>query len=294
MRSLPFFRCQALANRYALAHSFLKDLATLRNPQSPYTFICYLHSLSPSRLVSFISLATFTPTRREYADYLTWAARKVQLELEAEGSKMAFGEEVVAVEAILGEDDVQLLRITSKDVRTGTTVERFARNIVLSTGGSARFPQQLTSEEIVATNRVVHSSAYLERVDSVLSSIIPPSPSSLPLDRPIRLAVIGAGQSAAEIFLSLRNFLAKRLPASLEHRAQIDLFIRRGSLRPADDSPFSNEVFDPGMSNAVFGLDARGRDVVMREAKNTNYSVVNPRTLDTVRPKLSSSLLIIH
>jgi L-ornithine N5-oxygenase len=61
------------------------------------------------------------------------------------------------------------------------------------------------------------------------------------------------------------------------------LFIRKATLRPADDSASTNEVFDPGMSQAVYGIDEEGRAVMLESAKATNYSVANPNTLASVR-----------
>lgn len=61
--------------------SFLKDLVTLWNPCSEFTFLNYLHSVG--RLDQFVNLATFTPYRSEISDYLQWVAkslRKVQIE----------------------------------------------------------------------------------------------------------------------------------------------------------------------------------------------------------------------
>ena len=52
--------------------SFLKDLATIRNPASRYTFLNYLHE--KGRLEDFINLKTFYPSRQEFNDYLTWVA----------------------------------------------------------------------------------------------------------------------------------------------------------------------------------------------------------------------------
>ena len=43
--------------------SFLKDLVTLRNPCSPYSFVKYLHH--HRRLVDFINIGTFYPCRME-------------------------------------------------------------------------------------------------------------------------------------------------------------------------------------------------------------------------------------
>ncbi len=48
--------------------SFLKDLSTLRDPTSQFTFLNYLHQ--QGRLVEFTNLGTFLPARAEYEDYL--------------------------------------------------------------------------------------------------------------------------------------------------------------------------------------------------------------------------------
>lgn len=57
----------------------------------------------------------------------------------------------------------------------------------------------------------------------------------------IRIAVIGGGQSSAECLIDLY----RRLEASPNRGHQIDMIIHRGSLKPSDDSPFVNEIFDP-------------------------------------------------
>src|SRR5215813_10020961 len=52
--------------------SFLKDLVTLRNPRSRFSFLNYLHSVG--RLDDFINMGSFTPYRIEISDYLRWVA----------------------------------------------------------------------------------------------------------------------------------------------------------------------------------------------------------------------------
>ncbi|KAI9821380.1 MAG: hypothetical protein M1832_003387 [Thelocarpon impressellum] len=52
--------------------SFIKDLATLRDPRSEFTFMNYLHK--NNRLVQFSNLGTFLPLRLEYEDYMRWCA----------------------------------------------------------------------------------------------------------------------------------------------------------------------------------------------------------------------------
>src|SRR5689334_3179102 len=48
--------------------SFLKDLVTLRNPASRFTFLAYLHERG--RLVDFINHKSLFPLRLEFHDYL--------------------------------------------------------------------------------------------------------------------------------------------------------------------------------------------------------------------------------
>ena len=84
--------------------SFLKDLATLRNPASPYTFLNYLHA--KHRLQDFINLKTFYPSRHEFNDYLSWAASHFS-------EQCAYGEEVLSVLPEMQGDKVSLLRVRS-------------------------------------------------------------------------------------------------------------------------------------------------------------------------------------
>jgi L-ornithine N5-oxygenase len=72
--------------------SFLKDLATPRDPRYRFTFLNYL--FEKGRLNQFINLGTFLPTRVEYEDYLRWCAGH----FEREG-KVAYGMEVEGVRA---------------------------------------------------------------------------------------------------------------------------------------------------------------------------------------------------
>ena len=59
--------------------------------------------------------------------------------------------------------------------------------------------------------------------------------------RATRIAVVGGGQSSAECLMDLY----RRLEALPSGGHQIDMIIHKGSLKPSDDSPFVNEIFDP-------------------------------------------------
>ncbi|MFD1050739.1 SidA/IucD/PvdA family monooxygenase, partial [Kibdelosporangium lantanae] len=56
--------------------SFLKDLVTLRNPRSRFSFLNFLHD--QNRLDEFVNLGTFNPFRWELSDYLQWVATNLE------------------------------------------------------------------------------------------------------------------------------------------------------------------------------------------------------------------------
>jgi len=65
--------------------SFLKDVVTLRNPRSRFSFLNYLHAVG--RLDDFVNMGSFTPHRVEISRYLSWVAGSlstVRLELGRE------------------------------------------------------------------------------------------------------------------------------------------------------------------------------------------------------------------
>jgi len=110
--------------------SFLKDLVTLRNPTSEYSFLSYLQS--KGRLIDFVNHKNFFPLRTEFHDYFEWAAAKVD-------DMVSYGHEVVAVEPVLRDGTVEYLDVTARS-RDGLVVHR-ARNLVIGTGLRPRMPE---------------------------------------------------------------------------------------------------------------------------------------------------------
>ncbi|KRV64066.1 lysine N(6)-hydroxylase/L-ornithine N(5)-oxygenase family protein [Pseudomonas citronellolis] len=224
--------------------SFLKDLVSLRNPTSPYSFVNYLHS--QGRLADFINLGTFYPCRMEFNDYLRWVARHF-------AEQARYGEEVQRVEPVAGAHGIDLLKVVSRDAE-GHENFRLARSIVLSTGGTPRIPQAFAS--LRGDARVFHHARYLERM------------AEQPCVRhePMRIAVVGGGQSAAEAFIDLNDSYPS---------VQVDMILRAAVLKPADDSPFVNEIFAPDYTDLVFQEPESEREKLIAEYHNTNYSVVD-------------------
>ncbi|EST33570.1 lysine N(6)-hydroxylase/L-ornithine N(5)-oxygenase family protein [Streptomyces niveus] len=224
--------------------SFLKDLVTLRNPTSEFSFLCYLKS--KGRLIDFINHKNLFPLRVEFHDYFEWAAAKVD-------DMVSYGHEVVAVTPVLHEDGtVEYLDVTVRSGE-GLVVHR-ARNLVIGTGLRPQMP-----EGVERGDRVWHNSELLKKVDGLAGT------------SPSRFVVVGAGQSAAENVA----YLHRRFP-----EAEVCAVFSRYGYSPADDSGFANRIFDPEAVDQYFAAPDEVKNRLMDYHGNTNYSVVDIDLID--------------
>ncbi|QFR96711.1 SidA/IucD/PvdA family monooxygenase [Streptomyces tsukubensis] len=221
--------------------SFLKDLVTFRNPVSKYSFIAYLHAAD--RLVQFVNNQTFFPTRQEFHQYLEWVESGLS-------DRVSYDSEVVAIRkaAGTGAGEPECLEIEVRDGHRGRTHVR-ARNVAISTGLVPRMPAGVRRDD-----RVWHSSEFLEKYGRV-------DPNDLK-----SVAVVGAGQSAAEI----TRFLHDSLP-----HARVFAVVPSYGYSVADDTPFANQVFDPSAVDDYYSGTEQTREAFWRYHRNTNYSVVD-------------------
>ncbi|EWM18613.1 lysine N(6)-hydroxylase/L-ornithine N(5)-oxygenase family protein [Kutzneria sp. 744] len=221
--------------------SFLKDLATFRNPASRFSFVSFLHERG--RLVRFANNHDFFPTRREFHDYLEWAESKLAHEV-------SYDSEVTAIRPGPGRPvDSVLVDVSTPEATR--TVE--ARNIVISTGLVPRMPAGVQSDEFVW-----HSSRFLDHFRDR-------DPRSLR-----RVAVAGGGQSAAEIV----RFLHDNRPDTVVHAIMPSY-----GYVVADNTPFANQIFDPAAVDDYFDGSKQAKDAFWRYHRNTNYSVVDDEVI---------------
>lgn len=227
--------------------SFVKDLVSLRDPTSPFSFLNYLHV--KGRLSTFLNLKTFNPSRVEYNDYLAWAADHFS-------DVVAYGETVDGVRPEIRDGRLAAFVVESRD-GVGARRPRRCRHLVVASGGDPAIPAPFAAH--AGDPRVIHSSWYLPGIARALG---PPR-----LDGPEpRILVVGAGQSAVEIATDL----GERYP-----RARVDLAIRGPALKPADDSPFVNEIFDPAAVDRIHGAPEPVRAELIAAHRATNYAVVD-------------------
>ncbi|KZN47818.1 SidA/IucD/PvdA family monooxygenase [Pseudoalteromonas luteoviolacea] len=224
--------------------SFLKDLVTLRNPKSKFSFLEYLRS--KGRLEAFVNLAKFSPTRTEYQDYLSWVALHFD-------SKVAYDTYVKSVEMVKAKDQQGAQIDVFKVVAAHPEGERvyITKNVIHAPGGKANWVEN--SAEV--KSHVIHSSEFLKEIDSKCPN----------KDGEYTFAVVGSGQSAAEICV----YLLEHYPS-----CEVKLVSSKYALEPSEASPFVNECFNSDESEFFFKSSESTKKRLMCDLQRTNYSVV--------------------
>ncbi|MET8148721.1 lysine N(6)-hydroxylase/L-ornithine N(5)-oxygenase family protein [Actinoplanes sp. NPDC049668] len=224
--------------------SFLKDLVTLRNPTSEFSFLRYLHS--QGRLIDFINHKNLFPLRVEFHDYFAWAAEQV-------ADQVTYDAEVLSVTPVTdAAGDVVAADVLSR--QGGELSTHRARNLVVGTGLRPRLPEGVT-----ASDRVWHTSDLLHNLPKLKGT------------DPRRIVVVGAGQSAAEAVATMH----REFPT-----AEVCAVFSRYGYSPADDSSFANRIFDPAAVDDFYLAPEDVKRQLMGYHANTNYSVVDIDLID--------------
>ncbi|CAD6519704.1 lysine N(6)-hydroxylase/L-ornithine N(5)-oxygenase family protein [Paraburkholderia sabiae] len=237
--------------------SFLKDLVTLRDPKSRFTFINYL--FERGRLQDFVNLKNFYPTRIEFHDYLRWVA-------SAFDDQVHYGESVTKIEPVADANDARTvahLRVHSRDAQ-GKERHRLTRALSVGMGGVPQIPAAF---EALRDAAVIHSSSYLTSIGDLVGD------GTREMAQRKRVAVVGSGQSAAEVFIDL----TRRFP-----HVDATLMMRAPALKPADDSPFVNEIFNPSFTDLIYSQPKDARRSLLDTFRDTNYSVVDRPLIEQI------------
>jgi L-ornithine N5-oxygenase len=232
---LPWVKSQA---------SFLKDLVTLRNPSSEFSFLNYLFTIG--RLDDFVNMGSFEPYRQEISAYFAWVANslpRVRLRLNC-GCR--------SVEPV--RDGAGQLTGWRTHLDDGSTVS--SRYLVIGVGRDPYVPPVFAG---VPARHLVHSTRYRPLV------------AGLDKEFPYRVAVIGSAQSAAEMYRALQTDLP---------RSQITWVMRSIGVGAYEKTKFTNELYYPAVVDEFFAARPEGRDQLLRELHKTNYSGIEPWFVD--------------
>ncbi|AMO93268.1 FAD-NAD(P)-binding family protein [Collimonas fungivorans] len=224
---------------------FLKDLAMLRNPTSPFTFLSYLHD--KNRLVDFVNHKILFSSRVEFHDYLEWAAAKLKRLVQ-------YDAEVVEVSPVICDGVVKWLDVVVQRDGNPSHHEIYrTHNLVIAPGLEPTMPPGISRSE-----RVWHSSEVLDRIAHLT-------------EEPQQFTVVGAGQSAAEITAYLHDHFKY---------AKVRSIFSRYGYSAADDSPFTNRIFDPLAVDEYYQARDDVKKMLLNFHRNTNYSVVDADLLE--------------
>ncbi|MCA8276391.1 lysine N(6)-hydroxylase/L-ornithine N(5)-oxygenase family protein [Burkholderia sp. AU30280] len=226
--------------------SFLKDLVTLRDPTSRFTFLNYLHE--KGRLEEFVNLMSFFPYRREIADYLQWAADKLTK------TEVKYGQAVEEIQPVQnGDGTIQGWQVTTS---TGTAYR--AKRLVFGAGRDAHVPPLFAG---IHSDRLFHSAQFLAQVERCDPETVG------------KIAVIGGAQSGAEIFQAC----IEKFPT-----AQTSLIMRSVGLSTYGGSKFINRVYQNDYIDRFYEASDQTKQRILKEMHLTNYSGVSASTMESL------------
>jgi len=135
---------------------------------------------------------------------------------------VGYGTDVYSVTAgsVSSSGKVTSWEVSAFNSLTGNSFTRKARHVVIAVGGKPSIPTIFQG-----LKRVAHSSTFA----STIKKIEEDEKEQVREGKKLKFAVIGSGQSGAEIY----NDLSERFGES----AEVRLCIKGTSLRPSDDSP---------------------------------------------------------
>lgn len=231
--------------------AFLKDLVTIVNPKSHYTFVNYLHE--QNRLNEFINLRTFYPTRIEYDRYYRWVAQQFREEVD-------YQSRVTRISPVEQNGRIRslMLEITSKNNPQQEYIE--TKGISVALGGEPRVPKSLTTS---IDNGICHSGDTLHMLNRQFNDI----------RRAYRFVVVGSGQTAADVFYYLINTYPN---------ADITLATRGFGIKPQDDTHMVNELFFPEAVDMWYDMPEPLKSQMMERHKDVTHSAADIDLLEPI------------
>ena len=216
-----------------LQTSFLKDLVTPARPTSPWSFVNFL--VAHGRFFDFLSGRFSAVSRREFTQYMAWVAGALDA--------CRFGAEIAEVD----HDGERFV------LRTAQGHETHSRAVAIGTGLSPRVPQGAPLGP-----DCLHVESYLTRPPRVEGR---------------RVAVIGGGQSGAEVMLDLLGRAGRP--------AEITWISRRDGFWSLQEGGLVDQFFTPAYLEAYRGWGAEGQAASRASLKYASDGLT-PETCDAL------------
>ncbi len=220
---------------------FYADLVTLADPCSKFSFFSFLKF--KNRLIRFSIYDHHFISRKLFNEYCQWAASQL--------TNLQFNSAVSLVRYDC-EKKCYKLQVTNGHEHT----DFYAKHIVCGIGSEPSIPS-FCSE--LLGNNVFHSSSYLHHKENIAQQE--------------SVAVIGSGQSAAEIFFDLLQYI------SPDSDKELIWITRSRGFFPMDYSKIALEMTSPDYISYFYNLpEHRKRDVLQSQSmlyKGINFSLID-------------------
>ncbi|WP_050453588.1 lysine N(6)-hydroxylase/L-ornithine N(5)-oxygenase family protein [Candidatus Burkholderia verschuerenii] len=224
-----------------LQNPFLADLVSLADPKSKFSFLNYCKQ--EGKLYAYYIRERFYLSRAEYNRYCKWAIRQL--------TSIAFGSDVQRIEY---DDDECHYIVSGRHVRTGQAFVHRAARLVIGVGSVPQLPA--CCDEI--RDRCIHSAHYTAQKTA--------------LQQKRSIAVIGNGQSAAEIFHDL-------LKSSDEHDYSLTWITRSPRFFQMENTKLTLKMISPDYIDYFYNLPESVRESIIAKQdslyKGVNASLIN-------------------
>ncbi|MFI8688217.1 lysine N(6)-hydroxylase/L-ornithine N(5)-oxygenase family protein [Rossellomorea sp. NPDC077527] len=210
---------------------FFADLVSMADVRSDYSFLRYLEA--HNRLYHFYFLEKFHIPRKEYNHYCQWVSEQL--------NTCRFGMEVQKVVPVsLGSGD-NVYEVTVWNDELQQTETLFTKHLILGIGSVPSVPEAFQS---MLGKNVFHSADYVSKrgVCAEAESV----------------AVIGSGQSAAEVFLDVAKEQEK-------HEFSLQWYTRSKGFFPMEYSKLGLEYFSPDYTRFFYQLPQEKKDRLLKE-----------------------------
>jgi lysine N6-hydroxylase len=201
--------------------TILKDLVILADPTNPFSFLSFLHDTG--RIYRYLNSKFETARLKEFEQYLKWVAQK--------NKNCYYNSKVREISFNNGCFNVKY-----------NDQEEFTKNLVIGIGNKPFVPGCCKK---FLGNKVFHGINYLNKQVKTKDA---------------RIAIIGGGQSGAEIFSHI-------LGKENEGPSKIHWISKRENLLPMDDSSFANEWYMPSYVKNFYDLDHKTKVDLLKKQK---------------------------
>ncbi|MYL18520.1 SidA/IucD/PvdA family monooxygenase [Halobacillus litoralis] len=207
---------------------FFADLVSMVDVRSEYSFLHYLQE--HQRLYHFYFLEKFHIPRKEYNAYCRWVSSRL--------SSCRFGYTVTRVN-VVEKDSRSIYEVGVIHGQTGVEDVYYAENVVLGIGTQPYIPAAF-QESLGDT--VFHTSEYLEKNVRPDQSV----------------AVLGSGQSSAEVFLDLAR-------SHQDSEGSLQWYTRSNGFFPMEYSKLGLEYFSPDYIDFFYELPQEEKDALLKD-----------------------------